>query len=70
MDIWKANGAKPTNANSITASAKPTITSSEFATSSTLTGWTTSIVTGDVLTVELETIDIIKRITIQLEVTI
>jgi hypothetical protein len=70
LDIWKANGAKPTNANSITASAKPTITSSEFATSSTLTGWTTSIVTGDVLTVELETIDIIKRITIQLEVTI
>lgn len=70
LDIWKANGAKPTNANSITASAKPTLTSSDFATSSTLTGWTTSVSTGDVFTVELEAISGCGRITLQLGVTV
>jgi hypothetical protein len=70
LDVWKANGAKPTNANSIVASAKPTLTSSDFTTSSTLTGWTTSVATGDVLTVELEAISGCNRITLQLGVTV
>jgi hypothetical protein len=70
LDVWKANGAKPTNANSIVASAKPTLSSSDFATSSTLTGWTTSVATGDVFTVELESISGCNRITLQLGVTV
>ncbi len=54
VDIWKANGAIPTNANSITASAKPAVTAGEFASSTTLTGWTTSVADGDVLEIEVE----------------
>jgi len=48
IDIWKATGALPTVANTITASAKPTIVSSAYLSSTTLTGWTTSFSKGDV----------------------
>lgn len=70
LDVWKANGAKPTNSNSITAAAKPTLTSSAFETSSTLTGWTTAIDEGDVLTVEVESVTSCTRLTLQLEVSV
>lgn len=49
VDIWKANAAIPTIANSITASAKPTLSSSQYISSTTLTGWTTTVTAGDVL---------------------
>jgi hypothetical protein len=46
--VWKAAGAIPTVANSIVASAPPTLTSAQFVTSTTLTGWTTTFAAGDV----------------------
>ena len=48
FDVWKASGAIPTIANSIVASAPPTLTSAQFVTSTTLTGWTTTFSAGDV----------------------
>lgn len=54
IDIWKAAGALPTVANTITASAKPALSSQATASSSTLTGWTTSVAVGDVLAFHLE----------------
>ena len=48
VDIWKSNLAIPTVANVITAAAKPTLTAAQLAGSTTLTGWTTSVVDGDV----------------------
>ena len=54
IDVWKAAGALPTNANSITASAKPSLASTTTSSSSTLTGWTTAVSAGDVLGFELE----------------
>lgn len=56
LDVWKvASGtALPTNANSITASAKPTLTADDVVNSTTLTGWTTSIADGDILGWEVE----------------
>jgi hypothetical protein len=48
FDVWKAAGAIPTIANSIVASAPPTLTSAQFVTSTTLTGWTTTFAAGDV----------------------
>ncbi len=54
LDVWKANAAIPTGANTITASAKPVITAASFATSSTLTGWTTAVAQGDVMVLEVE----------------
>lgn len=50
IDIWKDTYANfpPTVADSITASAKPTLTSATKAESTTLTGWITSISAGDI----------------------
>lgn len=49
IDIWKDTHANypPTVADTITASAKPTISSAVKYESTTLTGWTTSITAGD-----------------------
>jgi hypothetical protein len=51
IDIWKDTYANfpPTVADTITGSAKPAITASNKNTSTTLTGWTTSITAGDIL---------------------
>jgi hypothetical protein len=49
FDLWKDTLANypPTVADTITASAKPTLSSAKAAESSTLTSWTTSITAGD-----------------------
>jgi hypothetical protein len=51
VDIWKDTFANfpPTVADSITASATPTLTATNKNQSSTLTGWTTTINAGDIL---------------------
>lgn len=51
IDIWKDTYANfpPTVADTITASAKPTLTSGTKASSTTLTGWTTAIAAGDII---------------------
>jgi hypothetical protein len=48
FDVWKAAGAIPVLADSIVASAPPTLTTAQFVTSTTLTGWTTTFAAGDV----------------------
>jgi collagen triple helix repeat protein len=48
VDIWKSNGAIPTSANKISASAPVTLSSAQLNQNSALTGWTTSITPGDV----------------------
>lgn len=53
VDVWK-DTAIPTNSNTITASAKPALSSAAFNSSSTLTGWTTSVTEGDILMMEVE----------------
>lgn len=56
LDVWKiaAGTAEPTNSNSITASAKPTLTADDVVNSTTLTGWTTSVAAGDLIGWEVE----------------
>ena len=66
LDVWKAAGAIPTNANTITASAKPSTTAVEFNSSSTLTGWTTSVTEGDILELEVEANDNAEYISLML----
>lgn len=56
LDVWKSAGALPTNANTITASAKPGLTAASVGGSTTLTGWTTAVTAGDVLGFELESL--------------
>jgi hypothetical protein len=68
MDVWKAASAVPTNANTITASAKPTLSSAQLNDSSTLTGWTTSVAVGDVFGFEVESATTVTRVTLVLEI--
>ena len=49
LDVIKSNRNKPTSANSITGSAAPYITNDQYSESTTLTGWTTSVLEGDIL---------------------
>jgi len=71
VDIWKDTYANypPTDVDSITASATPTISSATKSTDSTLTGWTTSITAGDTLRFNVDSVSTITRVTISLKVT-
>ncbi len=71
IDIWKDNYASfpPTVADSICASAKPTITSSNKSQDTTLTGWTTSVSAGDVLYFNVDSVSSISNVVLTLTVT-
>lgn len=71
IDIWKDTFANypPTVADTITASAKPTISATTKAQDSTLTGWNTSIVAGDTLRFNVDSITTCQRVTLSLKVT-
>ncbi len=71
VDIWKDTYANfpPTDADSITASAVPTITTAQKSQDSTLTGWTTAIAAGDILAFYVDSVTDIERVTISLKVT-
>lgn len=71
IDIWKDTQANypPTVADTITASAKPTVTTATNATSSTLTSWTTSIAAGDWLFFNVDSVTSAQLATIVLTVT-
>jgi len=70
VDIWKDTYANfpPVVGDTITASAKPTISASTKGQSSTLTGWTTAIGAGDILRFNVDSVTSIKRLTISLKV--
>lgn len=71
FDIWKDTYANypPTVADTITASAKPTLSAATKATGSTLTGWTTSISAGDVLEINVDSITTCTKVTLEILVT-
>jgi len=70
VDIWKDTYANfpPMDADSITASAPPTISAAQKSQDSTLTGWTTAIVAGDILAFNVDSCSTITRVTISLKV--
>ena len=63
FDVWKDTYTNypPTVADTITASAKPTVSSATKSTDSTLTGWTTSITAGDILGFNVDSITTATR---------
>lgn len=71
VDIWKDTYANypPTVADTITASAKPTVSTATKAQDSTLTGWTTAIAAGDSLRYNVDSITTATRCLISLKVT-
>jgi len=70
IDIWKDTyaNALPTVADTITASAKPTISSAIKNTSTTLTGWTTTFAAGDVFGFNVDSASTITKATLALKI--
>lgn len=68
VDIWKTTyaaysaGSHPVVGDAITGSAKPSMSGAEKATSTTLTGWTTSVSAGDILRFHLDLAATITRL--------
>ena len=71
IDIWKDTAANypPTVGDTITASAKPTVSTATHNESSTLTSWTTSIAAGDWLFFNVDSVTSAQLATIVLTVT-
>lgn len=70
VDVWKDSYANypPVVGDSICASAKPTLSSAQTSQDTTLTGWTTSLVRGDVLKVHVDSASTVKAVTLSLRV--
>lgn len=70
VDVWKRafSSGMPAVGNTITAAAKPTVSGADRAQSSTLTGWTTAIAAGDILTFHVDSTSVFSGITISLDV--
>lgn len=71
LDIWKATYASypPTVADSISPSNKALISAAAKASSSTLTGWNTTINADDVLVFKVDSATTISRVTLGLSLT-
>lgn len=68
LDIWKNDYANfpPVIANTIVASAPPTLSSAVKASDATLTGWTTALAAGDILRFKVVSAATITRLTLAL----
>ena len=71
IDIWKDTLANypPTVADTITASAKPTLASATKSEDTTLTGWTTALTAGDVLGFKVDSASGVTQVLVTLTVT-
>jgi len=70
IDIWRDTYANfpPTDADSITASAQPTISSAQKGQSSTLTGWSTTGAANTVYGINIDSVSTFKQLTLVLKV--
>jgi len=68
IDIWKDTYANFPPTDTITASAKPTLSGANKSTDSTLTGWTTSVSAGDILRFNVDSAATVTRVTIALKI--
>lgn len=69
IDVWKANAAIPTVANTITASALPTLASAQSAFAGAITSWTTSIAAGDVFAFKVNSAATVTKVSLTIQVT-
>jgi len=68
VDIWKDTYANypATDADSITASAVPTVSGATKSEDTTLTGWATTLAKGDILRYNVDSVTSIQRVTLSL----
>ncbi len=69
IDIWKDTYANfpPTVADTITASAKPTLSSQQKNSNNVLTGWTTALTENDYLRFNVDSVSTVTKITLILK---
>lgn len=72
LDIWKDTFTNypPTVADTITASAKPTLSAAIKSENSTLTGWTTSVSAGDTFGVNVDSVTSAVKVLMLLEASV
>jgi hypothetical protein len=70
VDVLKSTYANFPTTSSIAASAKPTLSTAQKETDSTLTGWTKTITAGDVLQVALNSVTTCTRLVLSIGVSI
>jgi hypothetical protein len=70
VDVWKTafSGFPPTVTDSIAGSDLPTLIAENKAESTALTGWTTSIVDGDTIRLNVDSAGTVTRITLSLSI--
>lgn len=70
FDVWKNTyaGGPPTAFDTITASAKPTVTAAKKSENTVLTGWTTTFLAGDWLVVSIDSISAFTGIVLSLTI--
>jgi hypothetical protein len=66
IDVWKAAGAIPTSGNKISASAPLTLSSAQLSQNGSLTGWSTSVASGDVFGFTVVTAATVQKVTGQI----
>jgi hypothetical protein len=71
IDLWvdTYGNFPPTVADTITASAKPTLSSSQKATDSTLTGWTKTLTAGKYILANVDSASTLEKATLIINVT-
>lgn len=71
IDLWvdTYGNFPPTVADTITASAKPTLSSAQKATDSTLTGWTKTLTAGDYLLANVDSASTLEKAVLIINVT-
>lgn len=66
IDIWKSSSETPTVSDTITASAKPTLSSATAHTDTTLTGWTKTGSANDYLTINVDSATDCRNLTLEI----
>lgn len=68
IDVWKAAGAIPTIANTIAGSEKPTLSTQQLNSDTSLTTWTTAVTAGDVFGFKIDSVTTCTRLTVEVRV--
>jgi len=69
VDVWKTANAIPTSSNTITGTEKPTLSSQQLNTDTTLTTWTSSVSPGDIFAFNVDSASTVTRVNVSIYVT-
>ena len=64
VDLWKMYASIPTVSDTITASDKPTLSSSQYVSNTSISGWTTAVSTGDVIGFNVDSASTVTKVSI------